>query len=92
MKRRGVIYTIVILAVLLAVIVLFTQKKAKPQEEAVEKVEVVKETAKQEVKPDDVIEEAIVGGELGETESQRYIEMNSIPAMTLIENTFVEKK
>jgi hypothetical protein len=61
MKTRGVLYTAIVLAILTAIVIYMTSSKPVTVTIKPEETKVTAAPEKQIVKPDDIIEESIIG-------------------------------
>ncbi len=61
--NRKLYYTVIVMAVITAVAVIFVSRSKKSEETEQTQVKIKIAPEKQLVKPDDVIEEAIIGGD-----------------------------
>lgn len=87
MKTRGVLYTAVVLAILTGIVIYMTSNKPVTVTIKPDETKVATAPEKQIVKPDDIVEEVIVGGSNDEVIGDQSDDYG--PGMTDINKTFV---
>jgi hypothetical protein len=87
MKMRGVLYTAIVLAILTAVVIYMTSSKPLTITTNPEETVVTTAPEKQIVKPDDIVEELIIGKSNDEVIGDQSDDYG--PGMTEINKTFV---
>jgi len=87
MKKRGVLYTAIVLAILTAIVIYMTSSKPVTVTIKPEETKVTAAPEKQIVKPDDIVEEVIIGGSDDEVIGDQSDDYG--PGMTEINKTFV---
>jgi hypothetical protein len=87
MKTRGVLYTAVVLAILTGIVIYMTSNKPVTVTIKPDETKVTTAPEKQIVKPDDIVEEVIVGGSNDEVIGDQSDDYG--PGMTDINKTFV---
>lgn len=87
MKTRGVLYTALVLAILTAIVIYMTSSKPVTVTIKPDETKITTAPEKQIVKPDDIVEEVIVGGSDDEVIGDQSDDYG--PGMTDINKTFV---